>query len=82
MGTKNNPGAFDCYENAEPDEPMFVLLGRDRHAPILVDLWAHLRAVAGGEDEDKMAEARACARAMREFHAKRDAAKAAAGGQS
>lgn len=33
MGTKNNPGAFDCYANAEPDEPMFVLLGRDKHAP-------------------------------------------------
>lgn len=29
MGTKNNPGAFDCYANAEPDEPMFVLLARD-----------------------------------------------------
>lgn len=21
MGTKNNPGNFDCYANAEPDEP-------------------------------------------------------------
>ena len=28
MGTKNNPGRFDCYGNAEPDEPIFVLLGR------------------------------------------------------
>ncbi|HAW11807.1 MAG TPA: aspartate decarboxylase, partial [Chloroflexi bacterium] len=29
MGTKNNPGKFDCYDDAHPDEPMFVLLGRD-----------------------------------------------------
>ena len=33
MGTKNNPGQFDCYRNAEPDEPMFVLLARDERAP-------------------------------------------------
>jgi hypothetical protein len=29
MGTKSNPGPFDCYAKAEPDEPMFVLLARD-----------------------------------------------------
>ena len=38
MGTKNNPGVFDCYANAEPDEPMFVLLGRDKDAATLVRL--------------------------------------------
>lgn len=43
MGTKNNPGAFDCYENAEPDEPMFILLGRDPLAPFLVSIWSKLR---------------------------------------
>ena len=43
MGTKNNPGAFDCYANAEPDEPMFVLLGRDPLAPFLVSIWAKVR---------------------------------------
>ena len=56
MGTKNHPGAFDCYANADPDEPMFVLLGRDRHAAGLVRLWALLRAKAG-EDPEKIAEA-------------------------
>lgn len=40
MGTKNNPGKFDCYENAKPDEPMFVLLARDDLAPHLTRLWA------------------------------------------
>jgi len=28
MATKKNPGEFDCYANAGPDEPMFVLLAR------------------------------------------------------
>lgn len=64
MGTKNNPGAFDCYAAAHPDEPMFVLLGRDRHAPMLVTLWAWLREV-DGEEARKVAEARECAMTMR-----------------
>lgn len=42
MGTKNNPGAFDCYEKAEPDEPMFVLLARDPRAAHMTELWAAL----------------------------------------
>lgn len=40
MGTKNNPGKFDCYAKADPDEPMFILLGRDPLAPSLVLMWA------------------------------------------
>lgn len=59
MGTKNNPGAFDCYANAHPDEPMFILLGRDKHAPMLVWLWATLREL-DSEDPVKVAEARQC----------------------
>ena len=43
MGTKNNPGEFDCYFNAEPDEPMFVLLARDPLAPFLVSIWSKIR---------------------------------------
>jgi hypothetical protein len=66
MGTKNNPGRFDCYVNAEPDEPMFILLGRDRHAPLLVLLWALLRQ-EDGEDRSRVEEARACAKAMDEW---------------
>lgn len=60
MGTKNNPAAFDCYAATEPDEPMFVLLARDRHAPAVIALWACLREI-DGEDEAKVAEARECA---------------------
>lgn len=63
MGTKNNPGNFDCYANAEPDEPMFVLLGRDALGGQLVRLWA-LERHRNGEDEEKVAEALKCANAM------------------
>lgn len=63
MGTKNNPGKFDCYAAAEPDEPMFILLGRDKHAPTLVWLWSVLREL-DGEDGAKVAEARECVLAM------------------
>lgn len=59
MATKNNPGDYDCYTNAEPDEPMFVLLGRDRHAPTLVWLWSVLREL-DQEDEKKVKDARDC----------------------
>lgn len=45
MGTKNNPGEYDCYENAEPDEPMFVLLARDESAPERVREWAGRRLI-------------------------------------
>lgn len=60
MGTKNNPSKFDCYAAADPREPMFVLLGRDPHAPALVRAWARLRE-AGGEDPEKVHEAVVCA---------------------
>lgn len=43
MGTKDNPGKFDCYHAAKPDEPMFVLLARDPLAPFLVSIWASVR---------------------------------------
>ena len=70
MGTKRNPGAFDCYANAADDEPMFVLLARDKHAPFLVRMWARLREI-DGENADKVAEARGCAEAMAKWVAKR-----------
>ena len=43
MGTKNNPGSFDCHASAEDDEPLFTLLARDRTAPHIVRLWAAVR---------------------------------------
>lgn len=74
MATKNNPGEFDCYANAEPDEPFFVLLGRDVLAGDLVKEWARRRemiaSVGDGPDERearKIAEARAVAEQMYQY---------------
>lgn len=69
MGTKNNPGQFDCYHAAEPDEPMFVLLGRDPIAPQLVSIWAAIAKLIG-KDPAKCAEAVKCANDMRAYLAK------------
>lgn len=43
MGSKNNPGKFDCYAKAEPDEPLFVLMGRDPMGGHLASIWSKLR---------------------------------------
>jgi hypothetical protein len=64
MGTKNNPGTYDCYENTDPDEPMFILLARDPLAPALVREWAQRRAETRGRPDAKIDEARACAENM------------------
>jgi hypothetical protein len=78
MGTKNNPAPFDCYANAEPDEPYFVLLGRDVSAPALVRAWAHERnrLIKTGEkpisDLPMVDEAMDCAKHMEEFRYRRD----------
>lgn len=66
MGTKNNPAPYDCYANAEDDEPMFVLLARDVGAPALVEAWAEQR-VSLGEEQAKVDEALMCAQSMREW---------------
>lgn len=64
MGTKNNPGRFDCYANADPNEPMFILLGRDLGAYALVEAWADAREQKD-EDPEMVAEARRCAASMK-----------------
>lgn len=69
MGTKNNPGQFDCYDAALPDEPMFVLLARDPDFALRVRKWAfnRQRAVECGErplsDMELVREAIECASA-------------------
>lgn len=81
MGTKTNPGEYDCYAKAEDDEPLFTLLGRDRHAPGLVRQWADRyqreKVRSGTFDEKaqaKVVEAYECADAMRLYQRDRDAA--------
>jgi hypothetical protein len=73
MGTKNNPGKFDCYANAEPDEPIFILLGRDPHSHAAVRKWADDRysMICAGlkpvSDIHLVVEARQCAEAMEQY---------------
>ena len=67
MGTKDDPGEFDCYDAALPDEPMFVLLARDPDFERLVRKWAKRREAACAcgdrpiEDMKMVHEARICA---------------------
>ena len=70
MGTKQNPGQFDCYENAKDDEPMFVLLARDPLAPQVVEFWANLKLTLKPPPQTlrtlkKSTEAMGCARSMK-----------------
>lgn len=65
METKRNQGPDSCYSKAHPDEPMFVLLGRDPYAPILVGLWAEMRRMRGCSTEEELADAEATAEALK-----------------
>jgi hypothetical protein len=47
MGSKEQPGTFDCYAHTRPREPMFILVARDAGAPALVRAWADRREAAG-----------------------------------
>ena len=73
MGTITKPGDFDCYHNALPDEPMFVLLARDPDFHRLVWEWSERRMfdIGCGErpeaDKFMVAEARYCAIAGAEW---------------
>lgn len=69
MGTKKDPGPFNCYANAEDDEPIFVLLGRDKVAPYIVRHWVRRRLDEGlNQPEDKQIRlANSCASEMFEY---------------
>lgn len=84
MGTKKNPGKYDCLSKAEPDEPYFTLLGRDSSAPSLIIEWIRQRRhkikvglVPNTEAEHaQIEEAGELAKAMLTFQAARKPAKA------
>ena len=80
MGTKIEPGDFDCYAEAAPDEPLFTLRANDPLAPITVRVWIILYALAkagrlldfkNGKCRAKIFEAWRCARSMGEWRRKR-----------
>lgn len=43
MGTRLNPGRFDCHDAALDDEPRFTLLARDPLAGFLISIWSSVR---------------------------------------
>src|SRR5215475_7345009 len=65
MGTReeNYENEHSCWNNAGDGEQMFILLGRDRHAPALIRLWAEMRE-REGEDPEIVNEARTVAQLM------------------
>lgn len=67
MSTKQNPGRFNCYEAAYPDETIFTLLARDPAFPATVRFWIEERDRQGKaeneEDVSRIAGALADARA-------------------
>ena len=71
MATKNNPGEYDCYAKADPDEPMFTLLARDPSAPTIIEAWCQDRLMRGlvynEETEAQIKEARCCAFNMKRW---------------
>lgn len=74
MGTKQNPGRYDCYGKAEPDEPMFTLLARDPLAARVIRYWidqtmghAEYSREYTRDLDDKIKEASQCARDMEEW---------------
>jgi len=71
MGTKLNPGKFDCYAKAKPDEPMFILLARDKLTPFLICAWAILSRLRG-KPTQQILEAVECARNAAIWRAERN----------
>lgn len=76
MSTKNNPGQYDCYNAADPDEPTFTLRAKDPNAAPLVRQWAGMRlnAIMCGQKPNtpeqmaKISEALKCADEMQAWH--------------
>lgn len=68
MSTKRE--GVPCYESAEDDEPMFVLLARDEFAADIVVEWAR-RANYRGVSRAKIDEALEVAAAMRAWPTKK-----------
>lgn len=43
MGTKQNPGEFDCLDKIYDDEPFFVIRAKDPVAERVIRYWVYLR---------------------------------------
>ena len=52
MSTRNNPGPFNCYAAALPDEPVFTVLARDPAFPATLAFWKEQRVSLGKDQSD------------------------------
>ena len=66
----NQPNS--CFNKAEADEPIFVLLGRDPDAPATVLDWIHRAMLGNRQPMQKLAEAYGLAQQMITFREKRE----------
>lgn len=54
VSTKDEPGDYDAYETAKPDEPIFTVQGGDPLGPLTVMFWCwKARQLARRQDDDK-----------------------------
>jgi hypothetical protein len=60
MGTKRNPGKFDCHAKADPDTELFTLVSTDELMPHLIRYWVWLKLRKGERwnEGENMAEVR------------------------
>jgi hypothetical protein len=72
---RENPAS--CWNKAEPDEPIFVLLGRDPAAKIAIDAWINERIRIGKNDigDPQIVEAHAAMWGMHRYAEQREDAK-------
>jgi hypothetical protein len=68
MSTKKQ--GVPCFDNAAPDEPLFVLRAQDRLAAATVRFWAQLLEASRG-NAALVKEARECANAMDKWPVKK-----------
>lgn len=76
MGTKENPGEFDCHANAGDDEPIFTLRAKDPAAPAAIRAWVEARKLAKPttteREQFRLMEAMGCAMEMEAWRQKID----------
>lgn len=77
MGTKNDPGEFDCYAKLLPDEPYFLIRAKDPVGAATVREWCRLREEANvkPDDEARIAVAERCAEWMEQWREKHEGPK-------
>lgn len=69
MGTKKEPGQFDCLSKLKDDEPYFLLKASDPLAAQIVREWAWRAYINTLHEPEKIDEAKRCADQMEHYRA-------------